>query len=247
MDVGEIWVMTNCYWARSLNQACDTLKKIQEAGCTHIWISADAFHQEFISLERVKTALKAARSCHFENIIVNSLYLGSDQNDNQFNRETHKIISELGSLNDVITRWESFSIGVALSVVGRAAEKLAPILPQEKLPSGPCVLPPYLGSNIDCPQAFEIDPFGWVLLCPGLSVGNAKTTSLSQILDTYDPSSIPLLKTLRKEGPMGLLKEAQARGYTPRTYVNECHLCYEVRKHLRKYYPHLVPDVCYGD
>ena len=38
MDVGEIWVMTNCYWARELNQACDTLKKIQEAGCTHIWI-----------------------------------------------------------------------------------------------------------------------------------------------------------------------------------------------------------------
>jgi len=247
VDIGEIWVMTNCYWAKSFTHACEKLKRVKEAGCTHIWISADAFHQDFIPLERVKTALKAARACSFENIIINSLYLGCDQDQNEFNRKTHQILSELGSLDDIITSWESFSIGVALSVVGRAADTLAPLLNRKSPPSGPCVLPPYLGSDIDSPQAFEIDPFGWVLLCPGVSVGNAKATSLSHILDTYDPASIPVLKTLRKEGPIGLLKEAETKGYTPGMYVNECHMCYEVRKYLRKDYPNLVPGICYGD
>jgi len=247
LEIGEIWVMTNCYWAHSHASACSQVQKIKDAGATHIWISADAFHQDFIPLERVKTALKAARTSSFENIIVNSLYLGSEQERNEYNRKTHHILSELGTLDDVITRWESFSIGVALSVVGRAAQELAPLLPQQELPSGPCILPPYLGSDIDAPQAFEIDPYGWVLLCPGLSVGNAQTTSLSHILNTYDPASIPVLNILRKEGPAGLLKEAQTQGFTPGTYVNECHLCYEVRKYLRKDYPNLVPEVCYGE
>lgn len=247
VDIGEIWVMTNCYWAHSFSHALEKLRKVKEAGCTHIWISADAFHQDFIPLERVKIALKASRACSFENIIVNSLYLASDQDQNKFNKKTRHILSELGSLDDTITRWESFSIGVALSVVGRAAETLAPLLDQTPPPQGACVLPPYLGKDIDSPQAFEIDPYGWVLLCPGVSVGNAKKTSLSHILNTYDPTSIPILNILREDGPKGLLKEAEMKGYTPGMYVNECHMCYEVRKFLRKDYPNLVPGICYGE
>jgi MoaA/NifB/PqqE/SkfB family radical SAM enzyme len=244
MGIDDIWVMTNCYWAKSIGPAKDRLTALKNAGCSHIWFSADAFHQAFIPLERVKTALEAAKGLNFPSIILNSLFLGDERDDNTYNTQTRKIIAELGDMKDVITRWEPFSIGVSLSVVGRAAEHLACYLKKKEVPQGKCVLPPYLG-DLESPDAFEIDPFGWVLLCPGVSVGNAKKKPLSEIIEDYDPSTIPVLKKVREEGPKGLLKEAVAKGYTPGTYVNECHLCYDVRKYLRKDYPNLAPEICY--
>lgn len=246
MGIDEIWVMTNSYWARTSKAAHEKLSALKDAGCTHIWFSADSFHQAFVPLERVKTALEEARRVEFPTIVVNSLFLGDREDTNTYNIRTREIISELGDLQDAVTRWESFSIGVSLSVVGRAAEWLTPYLEKRGIPQGGCILPPYLGSDLDSPQAFEIDPFGWVLLCPGVSVGNAKRTPLSEIVAAYNPSAIPVLETLRKEGPKGLLKEAVEKGYTTSQYVNECHLCYQVRKYLRADYPNLVPGVCYG-
>lgn len=246
LEIGDIWVMTNCYWARTDKVAQNKLSVLKDAGCTHIWISADAFHQAFIPLERVKTTLKAARSLNFPNIIVNSLFLGDERDDNDYNNRTRRIISDLGDMEDVITKWESFSIGVSLSVVGRAAEKLTPCLKKKGVPGGGCILPPYLGGDLKNPQAFEVDSFGWVLLCPGVSVGNAKKKLLSTIIEEYDPSTIPVLEKIGEEGPKGLLKEAVAKGFKPGQYVDECHLCYEVRKFLRGDYPTLVPEICYG-
>jgi len=245
-DIAEVWILTNGYWARTKKDAREKLKALRDAGCTHIWLSADVFHQEFISLERVKTALEAARGLDFPNIIINSLFLGDESDDNEYNIKTKKIIKELGGLDDVITKWESFSIGVSVSVIGRAAQYLTPLLEKQGIPEGECILPPCFGGDLEHPVAFEIDPFGNVLLCPGLSVGNTKEQQLSDIIKTYDPSKIPVLDKLKKGGPKELLKEAVEKGYTPGEYVDVCHLCYEVRKYLRKDYPNLVPDTCYG-
>ncbi|MBU7009202.1 MAG: radical SAM protein [Theionarchaea archaeon] len=245
-DIERIWVMTNGYWARNQQIARERLSNLKDAGCTHILLSADVFHQEFISLERVKTALDAARGLDFPNIIVNSLYVGDEGDDNEYNIKTKKIIQELGSLDDVITKWESCLVGVSISVMGRACETLTPYLTKKDVSEERCTLLPYLGKDLGDPRTFEIDPFGNVLLCPGLSVGNAKEQQLSDIIKTYDPSKIPVLDKLKKGGPKELLKEAVEKGYTPGEYVDVCHLCYEVRKFLRKDYPNLTPDVCYG-
>lgn len=75
-ETKRIWVMTNCYWAKTQKVAEKKLTALKNAGYTHMLFSADAFHQTFIPLERVKIALDVARRMEFPNIIVNSLFLG---------------------------------------------------------------------------------------------------------------------------------------------------------------------------
>jgi hypothetical protein len=71
-------------------------------------------------------------------------------------------------------------------------------------------------------------------VCWHLSIGNAKETPLSRIITEYDWQRNPLIKALAEEGPMGLLKRQKplARRFDKSEYVNKCHLCVEVRKHL---------------
>ena len=94
-----------------------------------------------------------------------------------------------------------------------------------------------------------IDPAGLIIFCQGISIGNAKTEGLSNILKEYDYSAHPIIKILAEEGPKGLLALAKEKGYVSREgYVDECHLCYETRKFLTRYYPdYLAPQSYYEE
>lgn len=97
------------------------------------------------------------------------------------------------------------------------------------------------------PLGIEIDPFGWVNFCPGLTIGNAKEKKLSKIVNDYNWKENPIIQVLEREGPIGLFKVAKEKGFVPREgYVDKCHLCYETRKFLRPYFPKwLAPKECY--
>jgi hypothetical protein len=92
----------------------------------------------------------------------------------------------------------------------------------------------------------SIDPYGYVQLCSGISIGNAKERKLSEIIKTYDPQAHPILKALFEGGPAGLAKIAISYGFNPTEYADDCHLCYEARKALLKHYPqYLAPAIWY--
>ena len=126
-------------------------------------------------------------------------------------------------------------------MVGRAADELSPYMkPRSTLPSE-CFLPDYFGGDLRCPTGLEIHPGGWVNLCAGLALGNARRDPLDEILASYDPDAHPIIRLLMREGPGGLLKLAEHYGYLPeRGWVDGCHLCYQTRRFLRPYYPDLL-------
>ena len=68
--------------------------------------------------------------------------------------------------------------------------------------------------------------------CQGISIGNLWQRPLADILSSYEPASLPVVRQIAAGGPWEL---AHAAGLEPARplYADECHLCYELRCRLR--------------
>ena len=99
--------------------------------------------------------------------------------------------------------------------------------------------------NLRAPERVHVDPYGYLHVCQGISIGNLLQRSLSGILADYDPDAHPIVGPLLAGGPSEL-----ARRYDlPRRarYADHCHLCYECRRALRpRFQEQLTPDQMYG-
>ncbi len=125
---------------------------------------------------------------------------------------------------------------------GRAAEKLAGKAPKKPWRSfDACPEEPPAISRV------HVDPYGNVLFCQGISVGNAWERPLKAIMADLDAATHPVIGPLIRGGPAALARE---HGVRPRKgYADACHMCYEVRRELRRRGAAqgvLVPDQLYG-
>jgi hypothetical protein len=62
-------VVTNWFWARTVDQGLKILSQMQEAGLTEINFSADVFHLEFLAAETLRNALECARQLGYWRIV----------------------------------------------------------------------------------------------------------------------------------------------------------------------------------
>jgi len=242
IGVPNIWVFTNAFWAMDRAVAHRKVAHLKEAGMTRLCLSAGGFHQAFIPAERVRHAIIAARDLGLE-ILLDVRFLGPPQEDNQTNRFTRQVLAELGELEDV-EMWQNQPL-----YIGRAAETLLSHLAQEPgIPRASCP-GPWAGGSWENPAGVDVDLYGEVTLCPGISIGNAKQRSLDRLLTEYSPAQHPIIRELVAGGPAALAQMAQRTGYTPQaSYASTCHLCYDVRKFLRPRYPsELAPRICYEE
>jgi hypothetical protein len=236
----RVYVFTNGYWATDPDTARRRLAGLQRAGLDYILFSVDAFHQAHVPLGRIALGIEAARELGYATIEVDNRFLGESGTDNAFDRRTRANMARLAELCD-LTDVKVYH-GPA-RMVGRAADELSHRLPAQEIVADQCPLPDYLGGDLRAPTGIEIHPGGWVNLCAGLALGHARERPLNTILRDYDPDAHPIIRVLADEGPAGLLRLAEVRGYVrAEGYVSGCHLCYETRRFLRPYYPrHLSP------
>ena len=125
---------------------------------------------------------------------------------------------------------------------GRAAEKLAPRA--TKYPWEQFKECPY--ENLLDPGRIHVDPFGYLHICQGITIGNLFQVPLREICDNYDPDSHPITGPLLKGGPVALVSHYDLPHRD--AYADACELCYESRIKLREQYPvELAPDQVYGN
>ena len=241
LDIPRRGVITNSYWAKTKGIAGKKLQELNEAGLTQITFSVDAFHQEFIPLENVINAIISAANIDFDNIWIDSYFVADINADNFYNNKNREILKNLeemdiSNINEYVAGFEGR--GADLAKFGKV---------KDGLPSGKCPLPFWIGGDLTAPTTVEIDWEGNVTLCPGICIGNTRIQPLVEIIQHYDCTTHPILSEILDEGPKGLLKIAEAKGIKPDLlFVNECHLCYELRKLLRPFYPQfLAPSSCY--
>lgn len=234
-------VISNSFWAKSIEIAKKKLMILKKAGLIAITFSFDFFHQEFIPLEFVRNALIAAVDVGFENIYVDSYFVDDISTDNYFNQFTKKNLETLGEIDDV--EFHRYTMGVE----GRATELTEYLNRRENIPSGKCPVPFWIEGDFQNPATIEIDCEGNVTLCPGICIGNTNMQSLTRIIQEYNVNKHPILSIISNEGPIGLIKLAEEHGFSHDIkFANECHLCYELRKYLQPFYPYsLTPEYCY--
>jgi hypothetical protein len=240
--VPGVWLFTNAFWARTRKGAFEKLSRLKSVGLTRLCLSVDAFHSPFVPVERVRLTIATARELNLE-IVVDSRFLGPPETDNETNRETRKLLDEIGDLTGV-ELWQGQP-----RYIGRAADTLATHL-RMRTSSQEWECPgPWAGGTWDVPAGVDVDSWGEVTLCPGVSLGNAKTTPLRRILADYSPRAHPIIRELVAGGPHALARMAERVGYHVRPgYASPCHQCYDARRFLFRQHPtELAPSSCYEE
>ncbi len=235
--------ITNGFWASSSQAARMTLKDLVNAGLNTLTFSVDGFHQQYIDIRNIRFGIEAAVSLGLEKVWVDSYYIESlESKKNPYDPLTKASLREVQEIEGI-----EYSL-YPVDFEGRGAKSLVGFAEMfNEIPHGNCVLPFWLGGDLRSPEVIEIDFEGNITLCPGICIGNAKRNSLSDSLNSYSYSNHPIIRVLVEAGPIGLYRLALQHGLeTNSTFVNECHLCFEMRRLLQQYYPkHLAPNRCY--
>jgi MoaA/NifB/PqqE/SkfB family radical SAM enzyme len=216
-------LVTNSYWATSVEDAEFWLKPISEIGISDFSISNDLFHYEDEELNLSKRAEKAAN-----NLKLPLCSIGIDEPTIEMGIEKDHEKSE-----PVIKGGAMFR--------GRAVETLIEGLPRRSWEEmKKC---PY--EDLEELGRIHMDPFGNAQICQGLSIGNFWEIPLSELIKNYDVNNHPICGPLIRGGPAQLVREYEVEHEDE--YVDECHLCYLTRLHLLDKFPQFLgPKQVYG-
>ncbi|MEM3551981.1 MAG: radical SAM protein [Candidatus Bathyarchaeia archaeon] len=219
----RVEVLTNCYWATCLDDASYWLLQIAEAGDVELVLSSDLYHGEEWITDNVRNAVESAKTLSLK---VGIIAVKCPHSEKPCPKEVGGVKVDLGEL----------------MYRGRACEKLSD--KAEKKPWLEFTKCPY--ENFPKQERVHIDPFGYVHVCQGISIGNTWQKHLSKIVDGYDPYANPILEPIISGGPAALIEKYNLPH--KETYADACHLCYEARQKLRNKFPNiLAPKQMYGE
>ncbi|UCH31317.1 MAG: radical SAM protein [Candidatus Bathyarchaeota archaeon] len=214
-------IVTNSYWATSVEDAIEWLTPISKIGVHDFAVSDDAYHYGENEENYAKYAYTAAKTL---GLPVSKISI----------EDPRRCIEKSPWKGQPVT-------GGSVQFKGRAVEKLV-----EGLRTSPWTeFDKCLDEDFSNQGRVHIDPFGHVHVCQGITIGNMKVIPLAELFATFDPKKHPICAPLLKGGPAELAREYQVAH--KEDYVDECHLCYDIRSKLRKRFPDiLVPDQLYG-
>ncbi len=214
-------IVTNAYWATSAEDAKVWLAPILEAGISDLTISDDAYHYGKTEENLARYAYEAAQELGFP---VGKITIEDPKE----------------YLKEIEWRGKPVVEGRVL-FKGRAAEKLV-----EGLPTKPWTeFSKCLDEDFSNQSRVHVDPFGYVHVCQGITIGNMKQTPLKELFVNFNPDKHPICGPILKGGPVELVRTYGVEH--EEGYVDECHLCYSARLKLRNRFPDfLAPDQMYG-
>jgi MoaA/NifB/PqqE/SkfB family radical SAM enzyme len=219
-------IETNSYWATGVEDAKLWLRPLQEVGLKTIEPGDDSFHHHNKNLNNQNTTPGriAAQAAHELGMTVNTICVERPSVTRQ---------------NDHIKGKPVYAGGPKLR--GRAVETLIKDLPTRPWSE----LKKCRMEELRNPERVHVDPFGNVLICQGLSMGNYLEKSLATVLNLYDSDAHPICGPLLRGGPAELAKRYKL-SHADR-YVDECHFCSDMCKSLVDRFPqYLTPRQTYG-
>lgn len=219
----SVEILSNCYWATSLEDAVEWLQPIAESRNVKLSLSSDFYHGDSWETEQSRNAAKAAKLLNINTGIVAVKFANAQV----------ACPSEIEGVK--VDLWE-------LMYRGRAASELA--LDAPKKPWREFTKCPY--ENFAKQERVHIDPLGYIHVCQGISIGNVWQKPFSEIVKECDPYENPILEPLIRGGPVALVEKFNLPH--DEVYADACHLCYSARLLLRSKYPDiLAPGQMYGE
>ena len=228
-EVSSRELITNGCWSDDIRVVREIADGLEDCGVNQISFSVDAFHQEHIPIGRVRAAIESCLEAGIEDLALNPCWLVSEDDDNEYNRETRSILDELSRLSVRV------SGGNVVEPSGLALVNLAAFLPpRERLPPGRCGDMPYT-EPLDSVSCISVEPDGRVAVCDELYLGDASESDILRLIEGYDPFEVPEMRAIIEGGVEGLASLATARGVEPdpEGYYSVCHMCTDLRWRLR--------------
>lgn len=214
----EAGIVTNAYWATSVEDALEWLRPLAQLGLGSLSVSDDTLHYGNEEREHWAGAQAAAGKLG----IKSSLFR-----------------TEPPSVETDESGGEVVAGGVMFR--GRAAERLVdglPTRPWDDFTECPA-------ENPREPGRVHLDSYGNVHICQGMSMGNMWETPLAELVAIWDGDAHPICGPLLRGGPAALVREYDV-GHAAR-YVSACHLCYQARRALvDRFEAYLAPRQIYG-
>ena len=218
----EVGIVTNGYWATSIEDAVEWLRPM--AGLlTDLSVSSDLLHYDQVV------------SSECRNIRAASKRLGIPAATITCERPQAAPAAPLQGRGQPVE-------GGGVMFRGRAVASFADKAPKQPWDSfREC---PH--EDLAEPQRVHLDPLGNLHLCQGLVMGNLFERPLREIVESFAPQEDPVVGPLLAGGPAGLVRfydlpHAEA-------YADACHLCYTTRQLLRpRFAKTLGPGQMYGE
>lgn len=232
-----VGIATNGFWGESASRAQLIVEQLKKRGVNGVCLSADNYHQQQIPLAHVRTA---AEQVFEQNLGKHSFVVSCYPAEDAPPIENEPFAIPFAPI-------PIRKIGKGSSLTAGAEAACVQSVPASSCRNLCCCLGE---TNPFEPQMVWIDPYGNVMICYGLIVGNLHKKSLGEILKSYSIHKSPLLETLSERGPIGLYRLALERGWQLEgPFADECDLCWQARYVLRgEYTDTLGPDECYpGD
>jgi hypothetical protein len=194
-----------------------------------VYISVDAFHQEYIPVPVVARNVHALVNAGIEDLKWNPCWVVSKKDDNPWNERTRAVLDALSHLPVVEDD------GNVVQPEGHARIWLQEYLPSRTTDlDGSCGDMPYTGP-LDQVDSISVEPDGGIAVCDEWIIGNAAQCDVVDILRDYDPVRIPEMKAILDGGVAGLVELARAQGVEPDPdgYYSVCDRCRSIRRQLR--------------
>jgi hypothetical protein len=219
----KIGIVTNAYWANSVEDAEIWLREISKIKIADLSLSDDIFHHGESEISPAQLALTAAKR------------LGIPSDTISIDPPLVKpCVLRDGKKGAPV-------IGGNVMFKGRAVEKLTGGLPGrywEEFKSCP-------HEELEHPGRVHIDAYGNVQVCQGVSMGNMWKQPLSELVRNYNGHTHPVCGPLIRGGPAQLVREYGLEHENE--YIDECHFCFLMRKKLIDRFPeYLAPRQVYG-
>jgi len=228
-----IRIVTNGRWAKSYDKAYSLLKEWKEAGLDELNVSCGEYHQEFVPIERVIHAFKAANALKYMTVLLGGEFIkGEDATITPYDFEQklgRKIIQSI-ELSPFVHRFVGFDCHSVLNV-GRGKEN---VLYEHTLQK------PYEQIKNTCDHlisSLAFQPDGKVDACcgvmvrnhPVLSLGNWREESISQLLQQFhDDLIINWIRYLGVKDMKTWLHRKDPDIVFKNEYINICDICNEI-------------------
>ena len=216
-------IVTNNYWATSVEDALEWLRPIAEIGIADLSLSSDLFHGEAMMTQAATNAVEAAKQ------------LGLPEGVIAIEAPEGCVAYAQDEKGEPIT-------GGPVRFRGRAVSMLTegvPRRPWREFTECP-------DEDFRDPGRVHVDAFGHVHICQGLLMGNLWQEPLKELAASYDPVAHPIIGPLIEGGPVALVERYDLSHED--AYIDPCHLCYQARDQLRGRFPEfLAPATVYGE
>ena len=241
----DIGLSTNAFWAKDYSTTLQKVNKLGKLGVTGIAISADHYHQEHMLTTGPKILAKAVRQIGLN---THSYLMGARLNADVLNA------AEINEHTEAITNEINLNLNLPLAFaversIGKGSRINSP--KKKEIPDGGCTeLNTCLGERSPFnPAMVWIDPYGNVMICYGIKIGNLYKKSLKEIVEEYTPKKYSMINVLASKGPKGLHQIAKEEGFNvASSFYDKCDICYQSRFKLRNnYFEEFGPDECYPE